>query len=382
MHLFDEFQRDYPGPRKHAQPSYEFLNISARPDAVELRSLLEQWVARFPTDGRADLVARFQSSDDAQHYGALLEMYCSELLLAHGFRVELHPTTRSAKPTHPDFLVRKDEEPLCFFECTLAADPMSEPAKEARKNAVKDALDRLDPGPYIVTLEFGAIGNTSPSGSKLRREVEAWLHSLEDAETPESEPGSERRASHTWTPDGWEITFHAHRNAWAETPPRRRGIAGHMEGMRYVDSSGRLRRSLSQKAKRYGKDLGLPYVVAVNSLEDILEDYDVMEALFGEMRYTTNIHTGDTREERAPNGLWRGSNGLQYGRMSGILVIENLVPWTVWSAPAKLWHHPDETYPLDPGVWKTTQILYDKKQSKMVERQGEPAAALIGLERP
>jgi len=155
-----------------------------------------------------------------------------------------------------------------------------------------------------------------------------------------------------------------------------------MEGMRYVDSSGRLRRSLSQKAKRYGKNLGLPYVVAVNSLDDILEDYDVMEALFGEMRYATSIHTGDTREERAPNGLWRGSNGLQYGRMSGILVIGNLVPWTVWRAPAKLWHHPDAAYPLDPGVWKTTQMLYDKEEGKMVERQGEPAPALLGLERP
>gem|GEM_PF-3318089 len=30
-----------------------------------------------------------QSSDDAQHYGALLEMYCCELLLAHDFRVEV-----------------------------------------------------------------------------------------------------------------------------------------------------------------------------------------------------------------------------------------------------------------------------------------------------
>jgi hypothetical protein len=382
VNLFDSLHRDYPGPRKHSQPSFEFLNLSSRPAAEEIRRVLDGWAHRFPSEGKADLIGRFRSADDAQHYGALLEMYCCELLSAHGFHVESHPTTSSGKSTHPDFLVSKDGTPSCYFECTLAPDPLSDPAEQARKNTVMDALNRVDPGPFIVTMEFGAVGATSPRVSRLRHEVEDWLRSLVKGDQSGLTTPPDSHSSRTWSLDGWTMTFTAYKSTWAAKTPGRRGIAGHMEGMRYVDSSGRLRRALSQKANRYGTDLGLPYLIAVNSLDDILEDYDVMAALFGEMRYATDVRSGESREQRAPTGLWRGSSGFQYGRMSGVLIINNLVPWTIWSATSKLWHHPKASYPLHPTDWRMPQMLFDREHDTMVERSGEPGAAILRLERP
>jgi len=309
-------------------------------------------------------------------------MYCCELLRAHGFRVKTHPTTGTQKSRHPDFLVLRDDTPVCYFECTLAADPMIDPAEQARKNTIMDALNRIDPGPYILMLEFVAVGSASPSVARLRHEVEAWVRSLEERAREDSSTPPSVSASRSWRLDGWELAFTAYRSSnLAKATEERRGIAGHMEGIRYVDSSGRLRRALSQKAKRYGSDLGLPYIVAVNSMDTILEDYDVMEALFGEMRIVMNIKTGQHHEERAPNGIWRRRGDFQYRRMSGVLVVGNLVPWTLWTAPLKLWHHPDPRHPLDPSDWRIPQMLYDESQHMMIERSGETGAAVLGLER-
>lgn len=379
MQLFDDIQHDYNGPRQHLESSYEYLNRSVRDPAARIRQILEEWAKRFPSDDKKDFVRRFQSSNDAHHYGALLELYCCELIRGHGLSVKPHPTTETEKSTHPDFLVSRGNEPICYVECTLAADPMVAPAEQARRNVVLDGLNKLDPRHFFITVEFATVGKSSPSVGKLRHQIEMWLRSLDDAPQDDSAFEVDSPATRTWNVDGWTLTFHAHRSNRNDSGTKRRGISGQMEGMRRIDSSGRLRKTLLEKVKRYGRDLKLPYVIAVNSLDDILEDCDVMEALFGEMRYAINIKTGRSYKERTNNGLWTRKKGYRYRRVSAVLVIGNLTPWTLWTAPAVLWHHPAPSYSLQPSVWRLPQMLPDSRQNKMVRRDGSPAAVILGL---
>jgi len=380
MRLFDDTQRVYHGPRKHSEPSFDYLNRSARDEASGIRELLECWARRLPDAGKKDVVERLRSRDDAQHCGALLELYCGELLRAHGLSLEPHPTTETEKRKHPDFLVRMGTEPICYVECTLAGDPMLDTARQARLNEVLDGLDQLDPKRFSIIVEVQAVGGSSPSTRKLRSEIESWLCELEGTRLSGAGTDVEPCSVHTWRMNGWALTFRAFARSQKQSGVRRRGMAGHTYGMRYGDSSGRLRKALEQKAKHYG-DLTLPYIVAVNFLDDVIEDYDVMEALFGDARYRISTTTEEATEERAPNGLWTSTRGYRYRRVSGVLLINNLTPWTLRKATAVLWHHPAPRHALEPSIWRIPQMLPDKSQDTMVQRDGARPSLLLGLER-
>ena len=59
--LFSEMNRAFTGPKAYAEPDYDYLDRSARPEAETIRAVLEEWLEAYPNSDRADLIGRFTS---------------------------------------------------------------------------------------------------------------------------------------------------------------------------------------------------------------------------------------------------------------------------------------------------------------------------------
>ncbi len=64
MRLFDDIERTERRPSGYAESEYEYLNLSARPGEVEIRTHLESWFAHYPAEGQNEFATAFRSSRD------------------------------------------------------------------------------------------------------------------------------------------------------------------------------------------------------------------------------------------------------------------------------------------------------------------------------
>ena len=118
MTLFDEIERTECSPAKHSEPSFNYLNSTARPYAIKVRTLLESWFVRYPNTHKADLVSRFRRPNDVHHLGAFFELYMHALLRYLGYTAEVHPETPSGDGSKPDFVVTSPAGTRFFLEAT------------------------------------------------------------------------------------------------------------------------------------------------------------------------------------------------------------------------------------------------------------------------
>ena len=102
------------GPRfdvrsPHSKESaYAYLDRSARPEADELRTLMEDWLGLYPVVDARDLALRLGSRQDEQHRSAFFELLVFRLLLGLGHRVLVVEPKLAHTWKSPDFLVEGD----------------------------------------------------------------------------------------------------------------------------------------------------------------------------------------------------------------------------------------------------------------------------------
>jgi hypothetical protein len=115
-----------------------------------------------------------------------------------------------------------------------------------------------------------------------------------------------------------------------------------------VNDSAPLQKAIKDKAGAYGQ-LGLPFMVAVATDSTAIDDFDVINALFGHEQVVwrpTADRQDDFMTTRAPDGVWLGPQGVQNRRVSAVLTAKILRPWCVLSIVPTLWHHPKADHPL------------------------------------
>ncbi|MHA1337613.1 MAG: hypothetical protein ACTSPW_18030 [Promethearchaeota archaeon] len=114
--------------------------------------------------------------------------------------------------------------------------------------------------------------------------------------------------------DGWQITFFPiPKKPEARGKPGVRPIGLQMQGVRLLTPHVRIRKSIQDKATKYGK-LDLPYIVAINVIDEFgVDDIDISNALFGEEQVTINFRGNELEHRfwRKPNGAWCGPGGPQ-----------------------------------------------------------------------
>jgi len=382
--LFDEINRDYTGPALYAEPRFDYLNRSARLECERIRNRLEQWFKYFPSEAQDELRARFRSKDDRQHLAAFFELYLHELFFKSGFNVEIHPTV-SDRTTHPDFKVLKDGKPLFYLEATLAALSDMDTSAKARENQVYDTLNRMDSPNFFIVVKINGAPTTNPQGAKIRKFLEEKLSNLDpDMIAKQFEQGGLGVLPH-WDleHDGWQITFFPiPKKPEARGKPGVRPIGLKMQGVRLLTPHVGIRKSIQDKATKYGK-LDLPYIVAINVIDEFgADDIDISNALFGEGQFTVIFRGNELIEQRSgqkPNGAWYGPEGPRNRRVSAALVTVNLSPWNIAKITPSLWHNPWANYTLTSDIWLLPQLIPDFKKNQLYKHGGKNSWQILGL---
>ena len=182
--VFDDIPRpDIDWPDQH-EAAFAYLNRSGRPEAARVRQLVEDWLARYPADGRDAQVARLRSTIDDQHRAAFFELFVHELLLTRGHRImEIEPKLPHT-PKSPDFLVQAKEGHRCYLECIVATGrSQQEVAAQARLNQALTALDRTSSPHHFLDLTVHGVPTAPISIRAMTNALLTWIDGLPDGDS-------------------------------------------------------------------------------------------------------------------------------------------------------------------------------------------------------
>ena len=62
--IFDDKTRISTGPAKQSESFYSYLDRSARAEAGQIRNIIEEWAALYPTTEYPNFINKLQSPDD------------------------------------------------------------------------------------------------------------------------------------------------------------------------------------------------------------------------------------------------------------------------------------------------------------------------------
>jgi len=364
MKLFDDVVRTYQGPSLYAEPAFAYLNCSARPAAANIRQTLEVWFSRYPESEQSEFQTRFRSNDDVNHHSAFFELLLHELLLQMNCHVQIHPSSLCNSTTkRPDFLITSPTGSQFYIEAVVATGiSADERAARARMNDVYDALNRLDSPNFFIGLDIAGVPSTPPRARQMRAFLKVRLDKLNPDEVGELWKTGGIKAVPHWHygHDGWIIDFYPiPKSPSMRGRPGVRPIGTQSFEPKFVDASTPIKDTIVGKAGRYG-DLDLPYVIAVNSLdENSVDRIDVMDALFGKETYVVAFGPsgaiGEPKIERELNGVWTSKSGPTYTRVSAVLLAIRAMPWTIGSAGVLLIHNPWAQRPYDSELTQLPQ---------------------------
>jgi len=378
--LFDGGSRERKGPARFGEPSFPYLNESARPDCAAVRELLETWFANYPAEHRDELRRRFRSVKSRQHDGAFLELYLHALLPRLGFEVDAHPLVPTGQ--RPDYLIRRGGSPLAFIEATATNESGQDPGEEARKERIHQTLSEIVHPNFMLGVCVEMVPAQDIPRRDLIAPVRRWLYGLD----PDAPPGSDPLAP--WPRkvlegDNWRAVVEAipRRPEKRGTPlDRAVGMVGPYGGM--VTPERGIREALRAKAKQF-PPLELPLIVAINCLDTHVDDDAIREALFGtEQIVVEQLSDGSqrTRHNRAPDGAWwRGEPVNQ--RISVALIFQHLYPWTVGITEPVLWQNPWAERPFPEEHWPlaTRAPVHATGMMRVVPSRCSVIADLLGL---
>jgi hypothetical protein len=379
--LFEKLARKDQSPKRRSEPLFVFLNRSPRRDFIEIRRLLKLWYSRYPRVHQEVLKARFCSEDNSSHISAFFELWMHETLLCMNYQVEIHPDVKGVR-THPEFLARKDGTPLFYIECALAEGSKDEAAARKREDVVYDTLDGTDSPNFFLEIKITKYTRASPSGTKWRAFLEKELPKINPDEPVFKSSGSDSFPKWTLKDSGWEVVFTAIPKSLRARGKRGiRPVGITWLGPTWAKDHIHIRNSINTKATRYG-DLGLPYVVAVNSLSNFGNDTAIQEALFGDevvRVYRKSNGSYEHRNARKANGAWIGPKGPRNRGVSCAVILDSLLWGNIESVDPILWHNPWARNPLPSAYWLLSQKRVDLSNGRIDTSKGKRARDLFGL---
>ena len=341
--LFTNPSPNDPAFKWRGEATYTYLERSSDSVAVAVRRLVEDWFALFPQNGRDEIAARIRSGDETHFGSAFFELYLNALLHGLGYTVELHPETKSDLPTRPDFLVREEGTDAFYLEARVATETSAaERGTEALRNAVFLAIDQMESPNFFLTVRERGSPRTAPSSSRLTRQLQEWLGTLDPDEAMRqlTSRGMRGLPPLIFRHEDWIVEFSAMpKSHKLRGRPGVRTIGVQFgPGFQPVTTADAVKRALKKKLGKYGK-LGLPYIVAVNASGSFGEHSALLEALFGSETFLLD----DANE--AGGVLTRKQDGLysiagNNTRLSAALIVPGLHTTTVASTEPVLFHNP------------------------------------------
>lgn len=355
--LFDEIERKDTGPKPESEADYEYINRSARPEVEKIRSLLEDWFSRYPEKEQTEFRKRLSGKETFA--AAFFELYVHEILLRQGFSCKVHPEIEGCD-THPEFLVSYKE--LNFYvEATVPDLPQDDAINQRLCDGLIDKLNET-PSEYYLDVDFeGLLRNRPPL-----KEIRDWLKNKPSVGSSFELKQDKAKIVITITP------YKKETGSDASVATIGYGCSWGSPGATM------LRKAIHKKATRYGK-LERPYVIAINVKETIRE-IDVVNVLFGDLYVKFDRKTGKSitgRDLRTAKLIT--PNGPQNTRVSGIIILENLVPWGIAHATPVLWHTPWAARPFPPALSALWQLPQQIPKEVYEKKEGKAVSELLGL---
>lgn len=380
--LFDEKLRTHSGPKTYGERDLDFLERSGRKEADKVREFLNYWIGRFPEEEQRELISRMQSRDSKAFESATFEIILYAILTNLGATIKIHPDLDNGSEKHPDFLVSFGAGEEFYVEAVLASEHSdAELAAERRKNVVLDSIERLESPNFFLGINADGNPDTPPSGKALRRELSAWLATLDPDEVTNTvdKHGVEAFPKMPWHHDGWKIEFEA-----IPIKPEKRGNGQRVIGMlsgsaRFINKWQPIRDALRSKGNRYGA-LSKPLIVAVNVETFSLDKIDEMQALYGQEEYVFSRESPEHQPtmRRAANGLWNGPHGPQYTRISGAWLFGGINLWNIVSRKNTVYFNPWAQIAAPDELRKLNHASANEEKMEWVD--GVSLAELLGLE--
>lgn len=358
MQLFDDINRDDTGPAKQTEPPFQYLNRSARPEFQKIRDVMEEWFSHYPSDKQAEFRQEFRNEEN--HQAAFFELFAHELLLKLNCTIlQLHPPTNQS--TTPDFQVKDASGTEFFIEATIRKDGRTNP----HVDSLCEIVDSLESPDFFICLQIIKPPVTTPSKRKLQAFLKSKLEEIDWTEIAALQAKDVDNLP-IWEYEEGEMKVQfsplvKSNDLRGKSGSQTLGIVN--EGAFWVNHGEALKKKLRSKATKYGQ-LEVPYIIAVNGLDFFPEDepsIDIINALLGTEQFIMQMPLGDSPKiamTRKPDGLWTGSPDKPTNtRVSGVLFLPGLFPWSVPRSKIRLYHNPWAKYPAKSCLTELPQAI-------------------------
>jgi hypothetical protein len=362
--IFDRVRRTDMSRKKLTEGSFAYLNRSGLRGSAESRALMETWLSRAPSSEHGDFRARFRSGKESEYTSALQEITLHELLRRRRCNVSFHPSIPGTTK-QPDFKVRQPKGPEFILEACTSTDIESGPDGGTRADRIREFLRSVDLPGYLIGIDELIEGSKDLSQRTLTSHIDAGIKAGEAGYVDES-----ISIPLLATADGWRIKLTAF--AASKYGPRNTTVMQEAWGRTWIRPSYPLRDSLEKKGRRYGQ-LGMPYVIGVNSADMMLTDRDFQDTLFGSPPQFAA--PGSPRDY----GVWGTAAAPKHTRVSAVLFTKNLCPPTLLMGQvyACLYFNPWPTHPYDGVLAKLPTFRFENGLVR--EYRGAPLHELLKL---
>ncbi len=389
MKLFDDSVRTYEGPSEPRESIYQFLNRSARPEYEETRNLLEKWFQDYPEPYNLELSKRIYSKSDGDHLGAFFELYCYALLHYQGFVGKPQQIVDPTKGKPIDFLVQSADTPLFYLEATCAMDVEKAPVSQRMIRELWDRLNTLQEPNFQIELYVERESTHSLPIKKICSDIHDWLQTLDPDEVSRWRIASTQDRWPYYDLDGWKIVFIAIPKPSGSRGKPENTVFGQRSPVQWRKPHNSLQDALKKKEDWYG-NFKLPYVIAIDVLAINSLYCNIEEILFGQEVALFDKQSGEITMTRSPllpdrplqeNGFWLARRGPRNQHVSAVLLVDELMPWSVAGKTPILWHNPWAEKPLNPHIWQGPQMILnmDKLEPYMQERAGKKGHEIFHL---
>ncbi len=382
MRLFDTVASADMEPARYGESHYEYLCRTGRPPFLQVRELMESWLAEFPRQHRAEMAKRLRSRDDHHFDAAFFELYLHALFGRLGYVVRVHPRIAGTN-RRPDFLISDSRRRRFLIEAASVTDTSATArAEESRRHAVYDVLNRFHCPDYFLNVQHHGELTSNLPGVRLRHELRQFIDSLDYKVVrglAEREPAHLPKflfVHESFRLEIGVIPVSPQKRGHPEHRPL--GIHGPGEAA-WVDHHTSIRDRIVHKANYYGH-LHRPLIVAINVASGHADNIDVMQALFGTERWTFSTLSDEPSEpefDRAPDGVFKGPKGPHNRNVSAVLVVSALLPWTVVTAEPVIYQNPWARNPTDS--LPESIIQFWPEGQRMVPRGGSPVHKILNL---
>jgi hypothetical protein len=325
--IFEEKERTRTDPKKPGEDEFAFYDSIAGAAYDIYRAKLNEWIAEYPDDERAEAIARFRKTGTLGYQAALAELLIHATLKRQGYTVEVHPACDHPS-RRPDFLARDAEgNAVAFVEVTSFGPPLELVSRSKRGAAVYNGVDQAKlPAGCRLGIDIIKHGANTPSLRKLRGAIEKWA-----AAQGEGEAGS--TPNKTFTIDDWQIDAFLYSGFDKDVIPKRE-IATAIGDLRKISPAAEIREAAATKGSAYDP-LDAPYLLVVADCKEELpggkhNGEALLEAVLGTIY--TEVRVSETGQQiitdkRKPDGYWGVTGAPAHRQVSGVMLLPKPHLW-------------------------------------------------------